>query len=494
MKFVISLARLSFLSASVLLLSKACEASWQDLPASIANGDASTGSDTIPGRGGNVGPVPSVSPFALPILPTTALPGGPPASVDWTGLFRASGRFLAIEHAFRLLTEPGTREGLQGPFIQNYARALGGLHGWADGDEFYVNYVGHPMQGSVAGFLWVGNDRRYGRAEFGTSPEYWKGRLRAAGFAWVYSTQFEIGIFSEASIGAIQATPPQQGFVDHVITPTVGLGWMIAEDALDKYVIERVETATTNRWIRMLTRSGMNPSRTFANVLRGEAPWHRDTREGISAYRPLPREVTTAARRAPPPPEPLDSPGPPPFELNMGFHAERIGGGGKPVSCVGGGGTAAIRFAPAWQLVVDVGGCNLLGLERNVSGDSFVYMAGPRWTSSGVGPWTAHWQLLVGGNKMTEELMKPERKEFLEQLAVRQGATPPTHEQYTEHAEANGLAVATAAGVDYKLTRALAIRVAELSYRHSWAGPVWGRSYSDSLRLVTGLVLRMGTW
>ena len=65
---------------------------------------------------------------------------------------RASGRFLAVEHAFRLATEPGTRDGLKGKFFGNYARAVGSIHGWSDGDEFYVNYVGHPAQGSVAGF------------------------------------------------------------------------------------------------------------------------------------------------------------------------------------------------------------------------------------------------------------------------------------------------------------------------------------------------------
>ena len=52
------------------------------------------------------------------------------------------------------------------------------------GDEFYVNYVGHPMQGCVVGFLWVGSDVHYRHAEFGKSPVYWKSRLRAAAFAW----------------------------------------------------------------------------------------------------------------------------------------------------------------------------------------------------------------------------------------------------------------------------------------------------------------------
>ncbi len=493
MTLVISLARLFGACASVLLLPVACDAAWQELPASMAVGDSSTAPNGTPGRGSAAESVPSAVPSVLPVLPRPAAPSGPSGNVDWTGLMRASSRFLAVEQTFRILTEPGTREGLKGPFIHNYAKAVGGLHGWADGDEFYVNYVGHPMQGSVAGFLWAGNDPRYRSAEFGKNSEYWKGRLRGSAFAWFYSTQFEIGTLSEASIGAIQATFPQQGFVDFVITPTLGMGWMIAEDALDKHVIKRIEVATPNRWIRLLARTAMNPSRTFANVLRSAAPWHRDARDGILTYRRLPREAAAVPRR-PPSPQAPDVPGPPPFELNIGFQAERMWGSGKPVSCVGGGGTAAVRLAPAWQMVVEVGGCNLLGLDRNLSGDSLVYMAGPRWTRRGSSPWTAHWQFLIGGNKMTEERMYPDRKKLLDQLAARQSAAPPMHDQYTEQVEANGLAVSTSGGVDYKLTRALAIRMAELSYRHSWAGPLWGSTYSDSLRLVTGLVLRMGTW
>jgi hypothetical protein len=75
---------------------------------------------------------------------------------------RTSFRFLALMHGFRRLTERGTR---------------------ADGDPFYVKYVGHPMQGSVAGRIWLLHDPRYGNAEFG----------RAAAFAWACSEQFEIG-------------------------------------------------------------------------------------------------------------------------------------------------------------------------------------------------------------------------------------------------------------------------------------------------------------
>lgn len=81
-------------------------------------------------------------------------------------------RFLMVEHGFRLLTEPGTRDGLKGSFFQNYAASVANLHGWADGDEFYVNYVGHPMQGAVSGFLWTQNDPAYGKVVFGKDRLY----------------------------------------------------------------------------------------------------------------------------------------------------------------------------------------------------------------------------------------------------------------------------------------------------------------------------------
>lgn len=165
-----------------------------------------------------------------------------------------------------------------------YVNSVTNLHGWADGDPIMVNYVGHPMQGSVSGDIWIQNDPKYRTAEFGRNRRYWVSRLRAATFAWAYSEQFEIGPISEASIGHVQNYFPQQGFVDHVITPAVGFGWMVAEDFLDRYVVKRIEAWTTNRCalrplrvIRMVARGGLNPSRSFANAMAFREPWHRDT-------------------------------------------------------------------------------------------------------------------------------------------------------------------------------------------------------------------------
>jgi hypothetical protein len=111
------------------------------------------------------------------------------AGIDWSSLLQQSLRFLAIEHGFRWATEEGTRHPHRS-FFGGYADSLNGLHGWADGDPFYVNYVGHPMQGAVSGYLFAQNDRRYRTVEFGKDRRYWKSRLRAAAFAWAYSEQF----------------------------------------------------------------------------------------------------------------------------------------------------------------------------------------------------------------------------------------------------------------------------------------------------------------
>jgi hypothetical protein len=445
--------------------------------------------------------LPLAVPFVAPILPKKPVKNEEidpeeQGGVKWTNLFQASSRFLAIEHTFRLLTEPGTREGLKGPFIRNYTRSVANLHGWADGDEFYVNYVGHPMQGGVAGFLFVQNDPGYRTAVFGKDRLYWKSRLRAAAFAWAYSTQFEIGLLSEASIGGIQAQFPQQGFVDHAITPTIGMAWMIAEDTVDRYIVEPIEARTDNRLIRLLVRSGLNPSRSFANVLNNKVPWSRTTRAGIDTYARMEPQYSTAASRRQKPaggdetPDPLVAP----FEFTLAFQPERFSGSGRPLTCLGGSGSASLRIAASWQLVTEVGGCKMVGLERNLSGDSLTYAAGPRWTTRIHGPWTAQLQLLVGGNKVTEEKMFPELKEALEAAAARDNTTPPSHGDYTQETQSNGFAVSTGGGVSYQVNRAMTIKVADLSYRHSWNSALWGRDYANSVKFTTGFVLRMGTW
>lgn len=420
----------------------------------------------------------------------------PPQKVQWGPLLRQSALFLGLQHGFRIATEPDTRAPLGKSVFGGYARAVGDMHGWADGDPFYVNYVGHPMQGAVAGYIFLQNDPSYRTAEFGKSPRYWKSRLRATAWSWAYSMQFEVGPFSEASIGHIQSYHPQAGFVDHVVTPVIGLGWMIGEDALDKYLVEKVERRTRNQLTLLLVRSWANPSRSMANMLRGEAPWHRDGRPRISASeyewnrywnRPAVIESPVAG--------PLQ---PAPFEFETRFDARRFTGSGQGRTCLGGGASGAYRVHPQWQVLVDVSGCKLMGMDANFSGDTLTYLAGMRWTPRPAGAWSPYLQLLIGGQKMTVEELFPEIKEevdkqFADDIA-RGKRKDFIHSLYTEQEETNGFAVSLGGGVDYALTRGLAWRVASLQYTHAWNQPVAGASYRTSFQVNSGLILRMGTW
>ena len=184
---------------------------------------------------------------------------------------------VVIEHGYRLANEGGA-DMLRGPFWKNYVRSVGSVHGWDDGDPFGVNYVGHPMQGAVTGFIQVQNDPKYRGLEFNASKEYWKSRLRAMAFSAAFEVQFEIGPLSEASIGHIQSNG-ETGIVDWVVTPTIGTGWMIAEDAVDKHLIKRFEAGHRSRFATALVRSLLNPSRSFANLMRWKKPWYRDSRD-----------------------------------------------------------------------------------------------------------------------------------------------------------------------------------------------------------------------
>ena len=98
----------------------------------------------------SAGPTP-ILPAARPMVRSPEAESEP-LGFDWSGLLSHSLRFLTVQHGFRILTEAGTRDGLK-QVPRGYLNSLSNLHGWADGDEFYVNYVGHPMQGAVAGFI-----------------------------------------------------------------------------------------------------------------------------------------------------------------------------------------------------------------------------------------------------------------------------------------------------------------------------------------------------
>lgn len=418
------------------------------------------------------------------IKPSVTTVEAPP--VDWAGLFKQSVVFLGAEHGFRLLAQPTTRAEAFG-LGSSYTSSVGNLHGWADGDNFLTNYVGHPMQGAVASYIWIQNDTAYDNVEIGRDPRYWKSRLRATAFSFAYSIQFEIGPLSEASIGHAQRDFPQQGLVDEVVTPIVGLGWVLTEDALDKYVVRRIEQRWRNPYIRIVSRSLLNPSRSMANLTAFRVPWHREDRTGVGnesimAYRPT--------RPAPRATEPRTI-----STMELSSYSTVVKYSGGP--CVGGGGEASLRIAPEWQIVLDVAGCKMMGLRDNVSGDALTFRIGPRWTPSPDGRFSPYAHVLVGGSKFTQEELFPDEKQKL-MVGVPANASPELlyqlHNEYTQTNEAVGLSIAAASGVDINVNRALAVRLANFEYNHNWVKRLNGIDYQNSVQFTTGVVLRLGTW
>ena len=226
-------------------------------------------------------------------LPDHSLDNGPDIQLqvtdttggfNWSSAIAQSMLFLAVSHCFRFATESGTRAELKGPFFKDYWASVRSLRGWADGDPFLVNYIGHPMGGSVAGFIQIQNDPNGLKQEIGLSNKnYWHSRMRAMAWAAAYSAQFELGPISEASLGNVGLKPGENSnhpmaWVDLIITPTMGTGWLVGEDLLDRYLIRWFESKISNRKVIIVMRTFLNPTRSFANIYRGSVMWTRENR------------------------------------------------------------------------------------------------------------------------------------------------------------------------------------------------------------------------
>jgi len=199
------------------------------------------------------------------------------AHTDVKGAIEGSLRLLMLEHLGRIAFQEKTRRELSGPFFSDYARSVHMPDHWADGDGWFVNYVGHPIHGAAAGYMWIDHDP-HGWDEKLFSGGYWASRGRAAAWSAAFSLQFEFGPLSEASIGNVGLNPVSRGWVDHVITPVGAFALMVGEDAIDRSFLKWVERRTTNKFVRGGLRTAATPGRMLSNIANGRAPWFRDGR------------------------------------------------------------------------------------------------------------------------------------------------------------------------------------------------------------------------
>ena len=222
----------------------------------------------------------------------------PHEGFHWWPALQQSFNFLIVEHSFRIANDPYLRYLLwHKPFWHNWAASDQHFYfnQWGDGDDFLVNYIGHPMQGAVTGDIQIVNDPRGRSLTFGRSRAYWMSRLRAMAWSAVYSAQFEAGpILSESAIGSeggyfykpgcdpyLTCSHAQNhpitnntGWVDFVVTPLVGTGWLVLEDALETEIVDRFAGDDDRlRW--KLLRAGLSPAHVMANFVAGKIPWYR---------------------------------------------------------------------------------------------------------------------------------------------------------------------------------------------------------------------------
>jgi hypothetical protein len=463
---------------------------------------------TTPGRADEMGRAvtnvpggPAIQPLAQPKSDTR---------VHWAPALMESLYYTSIMHAFRTVTEPGTRDTLNGHWLQNYAESLSSLRGWSDGDSFMAPYVGHSIEGSVFGYILRQNDPRYRDVQWGDGRDYFLSVLRSLAFSAVLHAQWKIGPFSEASYGNVMlhASP---GFVTLTDTPTLGAVTMIAEDAADRYLIMGLENRTGNRMLIILTRSFLNPGRSFANMMAFHAPWKRETRLGLFGQDGETRRELLSDYREGLGPKPFTFqrrsssdqgvefhrtyPKEAPIELAAFPVYESFLGGG---SCIGGGGSGAARVSPTLQVVTEVSGCQVLHMPQyNQSGDSLFYGGGARWTPRAAHKFSPYAEFLFGGRKVTHETDDAElRAKLMKEWNDGSGTRGhyPLRKDWSVEVTNNGPSIAMGGGVDVVMTRAFAWRLVSVQYTHTWMGDVDMIRPQEGVRVTTQAVLRIGTW
>ncbi len=458
--------------------------------------------DNLPDSPGKV--LSGVSDSGVVIQPSRQSP--PDTNVKWRAAIQESLLYTGIMHTFNIWTEAGTRDSLYGPWLRDYLDSVSELRGWSDSDRFMAPYVGHTIEGSIFGYIERQNDPRYRKVQWGDGREYYMSLLHSLAYSAIWHTQWKIGPASEASIGNVMlhASP---GFITLADTPTLGTVEMIGEDAADRYLIMGLENRTANRALIALTRSFLNPGRSFANVMAFRMPWYRVNRIGLGGEEFRMRKELLAEYRAggerpfeyvrlPQPEDDREYPKEADIELTAFPVYENLLGTGH--SCVGGGGSGASRVNPSFQLVGEVSGCLIMHMPAsNQSADSLFYGGGVRWTPLAAHRVSPYAQIMFGGKKVTYETDDHAlRKKLMAEWNDGNGTLPhyPKRSDWSVEVATNGPALGFGGGFDVVVARPFAWRLLNVEYTHAWMGDVAMIQPQNTLRITTGAVLRMGTW
>jgi hypothetical protein len=241
----------------------------------------------------------------------------------------------------------------------------------------------------------------------------------------------------------------------------MGLAWTIGEDFLDEHLILPLERRISNPALRDLLRGGLNPSRSFANVMRMQKPWHRDTRL---------HETSLSG------PSPSIEPARPPVQFSMTSQYARFIGGTEPTNCIGGSGQAELSVSASTSLLVEAGGCKVFEGRAGESTDVLNFQGGARFYPTNASRWNPYVEVLTGLQRVTVD------RDYGPAIGL-----PVMTSQV------DGFTLAAGGGVEMVLWRPLAIRLAQVRVSHVWSAtdPGLGRT---AVWVSSGLTLRFGTW
>jgi opacity protein-like surface antigen len=159
--------------------------------------------------------------------------------------------------------------------------------------------------------------------------------------------------------------------------------------------------------------------------------------------------------------------------------------GSQAINCAGGGGTIQYNVTSLVGIAADLGGCkvfsNAYGLGNSINGNLFTYLFGPRLTFRNAGKLQPFAELNFGGIRASLSC----QSQALNCLAAAGGGT------YSK----NAFALTVGGGLDIKLNKKFAIRLAQLEYLYSRFGNncalavCSNNNNQNSFRLKSGIVI-----
>lgn len=209
----------------------------------------------------------------------------------WLKAIMQALEITSIENGWNVATDKWMRYTVfhQRDFFGNWFETVQNFqfNRWSNNDWFLAAYVGHPLQGAIYNYIWIQNDPWGKSLELENTRRYWYSRLRALAWTTFWTFQWRFGPLSEAAIGNVGQTKHWDpdagkyiwgtGTVTLVTTPVGGGVWGFGEDAVDKYLIKRMENRYSHPLV-LLGLSALTPGRSMANLMRFKAPWYSDSR------------------------------------------------------------------------------------------------------------------------------------------------------------------------------------------------------------------------